>query len=767
MPSLNTYKNQRNPELTRCVMFVGGYKKIDLYNNYRNDLALSSPSSAITIYNGMHNDLKFVHVVSNTPDADIVDAAKAASEQGVALNLNGEILRNGAFNNGFKMFAKAYKLTNIEELKKLAIDELMSIVPHIITRKLAAELIAEHLGLSAADAMAVVSMAKNKIEESVKALLTLNNATDVATIEDIEFSNRVTVLRAAMSQGKSTNAIAQCVELRKANPNAKIAFVSHMNTLATQFISRIKDSTTEKLKVANQHNNNLNELESADVITTTVNSIPRLMPFILNADLVVWDESEKGITATAGNHFKSTLASETSYSALKFLTMHAKRVIMMDADTSNEITGNFIDSTGITDVAFYDINTEAVYSRFNAIIDDRSVVLNNELTENLYAFDSVVTMWRTVKKLGYSSNAKGCYSEALKAGALVVCSETRKQEAVIEFIKNPNEVVRKYSKVFYSPYVGCGLSIETEYSDSIVIVSNSILTPVALVQLALRFRAVKEVRFAVAKDHISCFLPVKPTTSNEFTFKEMVELHEYHSTVVRSNVPAALFLTLSALGFNVTTVERTTDEKLANAKSVKVRNRVNAKEEAQAIADAEVVSEQVAKATLNSGKASNAEKAAATKFEIAKMFSIEAQTVTLEVVTFKDSFKLCKCLRTMAKNGDLNKLHTNASKVTKLASDVLDILDISLDGKSIVSDDAYKAAYALIKRKENRDAVMAAQIKGMGLKKNATMNNIKYMKTSINHFLKALGFICGTEGKSAKPRHTVELNPLAKRYISK
>ncbi|MGL0819723.1 DEAD/DEAH box helicase family protein, partial [Vibrio vulnificus] len=522
MFSLNTYKNQRNPELTRCVMFVGGYKKIDLYNNYRNDLALSSPSSAVTIYNGKHNVLEFVHVVSNTPDADIVDAAKTASERGAALNLNGEILRNGAFNNGFDMFAKAYKLTNIEELKKLAIDELISIVPHVISRKLAAELIAEHLGLSATDAVEVVSMAKNKIEESVKALLTLSNATDVAAIEDIKFSSRITVLRAAMSQGKSTNAIEQCVELRKVTPNAKIAFVSHMNTLATQFVSRIKDTTAENLKVVNQHNSSLSDLESADVITTTVNSISHLMPFILAADLVVWDESEKGITATAGNHFKSTQASEMSYNALKFLSMNAKRMIMMDADTSNEITGNFIASTGVSDVAFYNINTEAVYSRFNALIDDRSSILNGDLSERLYAFDSVTTMWRTIKKLGYRSNAKGCYSKALRAGILVVCSETREQKEVIEFIKSPNYVVNQYSKVFYSPYVGCGLSIETEYSDNVVIVSNSILTPVALVQLALRFRAVKVVRFAVAKDHISCFLPVKPTTSNEFTFKEMV-----------------------------------------------------------------------------------------------------------------------------------------------------------------------------------------------------------------------------------------------------
>ncbi len=764
---LNTYKNQRNPELNRCVMFVGGYKKIDLYNNYRNDLALSSPTSAVTIYDGIHNDLEFVHVVSNTPDADIVDAARAASERGAALNINGKILRNGAFNNGFDMFAKAYKLTNIEDLKKLAIDELISIVPHLISRDLAAELIADNLGFSATDAMEVVSIAKNKIEESVNALLTLSNATDVAAIEDIKFSSRVTVLRAAMSQGKSTNAITQCVALRKANPNAKIAFVSHMNTLATQFISRITTNTMETLKVVNQHDYELSKLESADVITTTVNSIPRLMPFILAADLVVWDESEKGITATAGNHFKSTQASEISYNALKFLSINAKRMIMMDADTSNEITGNFIASTGVSDISFYNINTEAVYSRFNVLIDDRSIILNGDLSERLYAFDSTTTMWRIIKKLGYSSNAKGCYSEALRAGVLVVCSETREQKEVIEFIKSPNDIANQYNKVFYSPYIGCGLSIETEYSDSVVIASNSILTPVALIQLALRFRAVKVVRFAVAKDSINCFLPVKPKASNEFTFKEMVELHEYHSTIVRSNIPAALFLTLTALGFNVNIVERTSDEKQASTRSVKARNRVNVKEEAQAIADAEVVSEQVAKATLNSGRASNSEKAAATKFEIAKMFSINAQLVTDEVVRFKYSFKLCKCLRTIAKNGDLNKLHTNAGKITKLARDMLDILDISLDEKSIVSDDAYKAAYALIKRKENRDAVMFAQIKGMGLRKNATMNNIKYMKTSVNHFLKALGFICGTEGKSAKPRYTVELNPLAKKYISK
>ncbi|EGR4467009.1 hypothetical protein DDN65_18125, partial [Vibrio cholerae] len=199
---------------------------------------------------------------------------------------------------------------------------------------------------------------------------------------------------------------------------------------------------------------------------------------------------------------------------------------------------------------------------------------------------------------------------------------------VMAFVSNPNIEAKNYDKIFYSPYIGCGVSIETLYSDVITIISNSVLNPNDLIQLALRFRAVKEIHFAVSKDRNASLLPSKPRLSNKFTFDDMLTVHEVQSTILRSNMPLALIKTLEALEFVDVTIEPSDSyNHHINKQSLATRNCFDSREEAIAIVEAKDISEPEAIAISESGKATNEEKASADKAILAKEFGISSESV--------------------------------------------------------------------------------------------------------------------------------------------
>ncbi|MBF4247383.1 hypothetical protein EA004_20730, partial [Vibrio anguillarum] len=366
--------------------------------------------------------------------------------------------------------------------------------------------------------------------------------------------------------------------------------------------NKIQSKCPRNISICDHTERNIGSQESASVLTTTVNSLPGLLAEVLEADLIIFDECEKGILATSGDHFRSIDSKHSSYDALKYVVENAKWLIMMDADISENISCNFIKSTDITDYAIYNVEDYSAYKSKRVLIKDRSTVLMSPFKNRLYAFDNLKMMYRKLKLMGYHKNKRGCYKKALEAGILVVCSDTKSQPEVIAFVSNPNIEAKNYDKIFYSPYIGCGVSIETIYSDVITIISNSVLNPNDLIQLALRFRAVKEIHFAVSKDRNASLLPSKPRLSNKFTFDDMLTVHEVQSTILRSNMPLALIKTLEALEFVDVTIEPSDSyNHHINKQSLATRNRFDSREEAIAIVEAKDISEPEAIAISESG----------------------------------------------------------------------------------------------------------------------------------------------------------------------
>ncbi len=766
MLSIKPIINIKNPYSNKCVLFVGTPEDISFYNDFRNDVALTSASIAAKTYNGKAHTLSYINVSKDVNDEELVDAAKVACQRDITIRYNGQMLSNNPITYGFSIYSGIYQIKPIEEVKLLAIKELISAVPLRLSRDDAIAVASEQLNIDNLEAQELVNMYKDPILSTVDDLVSLKSALNVSAIREIDFTaSRVNLLRASMSLGKTTTAIEIAKKVLSSNPDAKVVYISHIEALGQCFKNKLQSQFCTKLSTCDHKEMNIGKLESASVLTTTINSLPGLLFEVLQADLIIWDECEKGITATKGSHFQNLDSQLNSYESLKSVVENAKWLIMMDADISEDISGNFVRSIGKDDIAIYNVDDYSAYKNRTVSIKDRATVLNSPFNERLYAFDCLKTMWRSIKRMGYKSNNNGCYKKALQAGILVVCSDTKRQPEVIDFISDPNVEAQKYHKIFYSPYIGCGVSIEEHYSDTITIISNSVLVPNSLVQLALRFRAVKEIHFAVSRDRNSYLLPAKPVVSDKFTFNDMVGLHEAQSTVLKANMPVALIATLEALGFESISIETSSSNKNKHKQLLAARNRVDSNEEAHAISEAQDISAQEATSIIESGNATNEEKASADKFLLAKEFGIPSVDVNVELVKFDRLFKLRDELLSLQNKELRERLTPDGKRILSVANTVIGTLGLSYNEKVVISNENYIAAYSQMKIKHNQ--IVLSKYNGISFRTSATVNNITQIKRSVNHFLKILGFSCKNEGKSTCRKSTVELHPFSKSYLNK
>ncbi|WP_234920754.1 DEAD/DEAH box helicase family protein, partial [Vibrio anguillarum] len=178
-----------------------------------------------------------------------------------------------------------------------------------------------------------------------------------------------------MSLGKTTKTIDIAIDLLFSKSDAKIVYISHLEILGKSFRNKIQSKCPRNISICDHTERNIGSQESASVLTTTVNSLPGLLAEVLEADLIIFDECEKGILATSGDHFRSIDSKHSSYDALKYVVENAKWLIMMDADISENISCNFIKSTDITDYAIYNVEDYSAYKSKRVLIKDRSTVL--------------------------------------------------------------------------------------------------------------------------------------------------------------------------------------------------------------------------------------------------------------------------------------------------------------------------------------------------------------------------------------------------------
>ncbi|MBM5110491.1 hypothetical protein HYN94_23155, partial [Vibrio parahaemolyticus] len=195
------------------------------------------------------------------------------------------------------------------------------------------------------------------------------------------------------------------------------------------------------------------------------------------------------------------------------------------------------------------------------------------------------------------------------------------------------------------------------------------------------------------------------------------------------------------------------------------RNRVDSNEEAHAIAEAQDISAQEATLIIESGNATNEEKASADKFLLAKEFGIPSVDVNVELVKFDRLFKLRDELLSLQNKELHERLTPDGKRILSVANTVIGTLGLSYNEKVIISNEKYIAAYSQMKIKHNQ--IVLSKHNGISFRTSATMNNITQIKISVNHFLKILGFSCKNEGKSTCRKSTVELHPFSKSYLNK
>ncbi|EGR2520260.1 hypothetical protein DYB23_17485, partial [Vibrio cholerae] len=371
--------------------------------------------------------------------------------------------------------------------------------------------------------------------------------------------NRVNVISAETGTGKTTYVIDNFLrDLLEKDPNLKVAIISHKNEINNTINYKIS-MLLPNAKQASHKTRTLRTLEEAQIIVSTTNSLPNMLQPVLGCDLVIFDECEKGIVSLDGNHYENDLVKAKSFNAVKTVITRAKRVIMMDADCTNCITAELVRSTGIQDYQFYKVEGGS-YSDINITITNRDTILNTirsqDNTYQVIAFDKKEALYQYLFSLGLKSSGKGCPEKALEAGYLVVTRDTCNADPVRKFLATPNVSCFLYKKILYSPYIDSAVSIETNYTDKVLVISHSILTPKDLIQMGRRFRQAKEITFGIDADNVIPYVYKNIHSSGKpincsFTFEHMQHVIHHLSTHTRHNMPVSLQYTAKALGFQV------------------------------------------------------------------------------------------------------------------------------------------------------------------------------------------------------------------------
>ncbi|TOK31715.1 hypothetical protein CGI21_25340, partial [Vibrio parahaemolyticus] len=115
MLSIKPIINIKNPYSNKCVLFVGTPEDISFYNDFRNDVALTSASIASKTYNGKAHTLSYINVSKDVNDEELVDAAKVACQRDITIRYNGQMLSNNPITYGFSIYSGIYQIKPIEE----------------------------------------------------------------------------------------------------------------------------------------------------------------------------------------------------------------------------------------------------------------------------------------------------------------------------------------------------------------------------------------------------------------------------------------------------------------------------------------------------------------------------------------------------------------------------------------------------------------------------------------------------------------------------
>ncbi|EPF1752406.1 DEAD/DEAH box helicase family protein [Vibrio alginolyticus] len=751
--------------------------------NTRDDLTMKLPSEVLSTIPVYQNRVSSIAIYASTSVQDMIDAIATS------IHFKKELLISGHSIDSLNMIpllqevyliSHACRLTdNNSELIEHALKQLKQAVHSAFVSIESAIFFASTLfNISSHEIVRQLTSINEQEVEAIKLSLDFSSAKQVSCLNQIELAlNRVNVISAETGVGKTTYVIDHYLRQRlKANPNLKIATISHKDAINSNMNNKIS-KLLPHAKQASHNTQSLEKLENAQLIVSTTNSLPKMLQYVLRCDLVIFDESEKGFISIDGSHYNSDLLKANSFDAIRTVITDAKHVIMMDADSTNCITGQLIASTGIKDYQLYKVEGGR-YSDINITITNRDEVLNEigggHNPYKVMAFDKKEALYQYLFSMGFQSSGKGCAEKALEAGYLVITADTRNKDAVKKFLANPNDSCFLYKKILYSPYIDSAVSIEANYTDKVLVVSHSILMPKELIQMGRRFRQAKEIIFAVQKDHVTCYQNKNMNTNGEplnksFSFEYMQHLIHHISTHTRHNMPLSLQRTAESLGFRVKIKECSPSQRYRESllqKQITEAYKASVNESIYK-APEHVSNLNEANQVIHSGQANNLQLCAAEKRVISERLCIPMDSLTNEAISFsRDQASLLEHLQ---KYMEWRTTKTPYNELYELIDIIFKTLEISIDNinqnQSITTSNYYHA-YDVINQILNSNSKLCKKLSSMKtmLKPITCKSQSKSYRTrAINDFLSKLGFDCQRDYKTNNKyrKYNISLNPNA------
>lgn len=355
-------------------------------------------------------------------------------------------------------------------------------------------------------------------------------------------------IKAATGTGKTKHLFGPLAQ--HASEKERVVYVSHLIALVEQFC--------HDHQATSYTSNKLNEVENCQAFGVVINSIYKdmFLDKLANCDTLIIDEFEKVFQTVVCSEDNSQMQRNKVFDSLCYAIENAENVIIGDADLSDISLGFIQGIRGKLTVLYC---TENPYTNIHAIVKDKATYLANEISQRLlidkaFLFDSVNTLKRTVKALGFVNEQNlYCEESALKKGILVLHADNKGLAEQKELLSNPNLHIHKYRAILVSPCLASGFSITSNFTNRVTVIADKTLCPLELVNFSRRFRSAREIVFATNsnKDVVTEESPLAFKGQDWFRW---MRLFNSRNKRLNSSLDTSLFFTLKHLGFK-TTVE--------------------------------------------------------------------------------------------------------------------------------------------------------------------------------------------------------------------
>lgn len=622
-----------------------------------------------------------------------------------------------------------------------------ALVPSLIsTDEEAVEKLAKWTNQQIEDVEGIYEESHSDLVKEIIKSVTLDADHDVYSIEDIEKevfneNERNTVVLRSPTGTRKTELAKELIE-REAAKGRKTATITGLIAVVKQ---HVPDGVSSAF-----YDQEMHIIENATHLSTTVNALYNSFTSetVKEADTIIIDECEKVLQSVFDprSHYISDIAKRVIRSEFARIMTSNKKIILMDADATDSITGKYAKSFGRS---VKSVNMrQNVYKDIVATVESLEMK-KLELIESkllgaspmFIACDKKSEIDMLIELAGYTNKqGKADHKVALKAGILVVHSDSKGQLAQKAFLKNPNKEISKYRTVIVSPCLKEGFSITANHAHEVIVLCNRILQPTALVQLARRLRRATRITFAVPSfAKVSAYSDFRSEITNGDITSELDAEFLIRDELLKSNLRFTLTRTLQLLGFKVEYAQTDIEDIVDAVKKDTLNKAEFAKSETTATVEAYNLSD-ITRAELEQKDELEIEDDfAIKKYDIAKRLHISTDRVDEEVIEFNKVFRkdMLKAFSGSIINGCIDSKESLAMKVLV---EVLGINELSRNTEIVIEDTT--VVYNYLVHKGNRVTFNAPDFISLKAgKKKADTKGKKAATRKLNDIMKALGFV--------------------------